>query len=211
MIRLRRKRTRGLFAPTVAATGWGESTFAEISWDKSRGAGVRWAAAGIVLGVLLALVAFAPAAWLAGSVASATGQRVLLADARGTVWNGSAVAVLTGGEGSRDASSLPGRLASAIGAMAPADQVALAKATPAGGADVLSDSSFISALPDALARPYLVSFSQSMDLVFISAAVVAAIGLVVVLFLPQLPLRTTSGLEAAAAERADEAAAARGA
>ncbi len=110
MIRLRRKRTRGLFAPTVAATGWGESTLAEISWDKSRGAGVRWAAAGIVLGVLLGLVAFAPAAWLAGSVASATGQRVLLSDARGTVWNGSAVAVLTGGEGSRDASSLPGRL-----------------------------------------------------------------------------------------------------
>ena len=110
MIRLRRKRTRGLFAPTVAATGWGESTLAEISWDKSRGASVRWAAAGIVLGVLLALVAFAPAAWLAGSVASATGQRVLLSDARGSVWNGSAVAVLTGGEGSRDASLLPGRL-----------------------------------------------------------------------------------------------------
>ncbi len=110
MIRLRRKRTRGLFAPTIAATGWGESTFAEISWDKSRGAALRWAAAGAIVGVLGALVAFAPAAWLAGAVASATGQRLLLADARGTVWNGSAVAVLTGGEGSRDASSLPGRL-----------------------------------------------------------------------------------------------------
>lgn len=105
-------------------------------------------------------------------------------------------------------SSLPGRLASAIAAMTPADQAALAKATPAGGADVLTDSSFISALPDALARPYLVSFSQSMDLVFLCAAAVAAIGLVVVLFLPALPLRTTSGLQAAAAERADDAAAA---
>lgn len=110
MIRLRRKRTRGLFAPTVAATGWGESTFAEISWDKSRGAALRWAIAGTVVGVLAALLLFAPAAWLAGSVASATGQRLLLADARGTIWNGSAVAVLTGGEGSRDATSLPGRL-----------------------------------------------------------------------------------------------------
>lgn len=111
MIRLKRKRTRGLFAPTVAATGWGESTFAEISWDKSRSAALRWAAAGVVIGVLAALVAFAPAAWLAGAVASATQQRLLLSDARGTVWNGSAVAVLAGGAGSRDASSLPGRLA----------------------------------------------------------------------------------------------------
>ena len=34
----------------------------------------------------------------------------MLAEARGTVWNGSAIAVLTGGAGSRDATSLPGRL-----------------------------------------------------------------------------------------------------
>lgn len=110
MIRLRRKRGRGLWSPTVAATGWGESTYAEVSWDRSRSAGLRWAAAGVVLGALMALVAFAPAAWLAGAVASATQQRLLLADARGTVWSGSAVAVLTGGAGSRDATALPGRL-----------------------------------------------------------------------------------------------------
>ncbi|MBC8055286.1 MAG: type II secretion system protein N [Rhizobiales bacterium] len=59
---------------------------------------------------MVALVVFAPAAWLANAVASATDQRLLLADARGTVWTGSAVAVLTGGVGSRDATSLPGRL-----------------------------------------------------------------------------------------------------
>jgi general secretion pathway protein N len=110
VIKLRRKRGRSLFAPTVAATGWGESTFAEMSWDKSRSAAVRWGVAGAVVGVLAAGLLFAPAAWLAGAVASATGQRLLLADARGTVWSGSAVAVLTGGEGSRDASALPGRL-----------------------------------------------------------------------------------------------------
>lgn len=110
MMRLRRKRARNLFSPTVAATGWGESTFAEISWDKSRHAGVRWALVGGVVGALLAVLAYAPAAWLVNAVATATQQRVLLADARGTVWSGSAVAVLTGGEGSRDASSLPGRL-----------------------------------------------------------------------------------------------------
>ena len=70
----------------------------------------RWAWVGAALGGLVAVAAFAPAAWLAAGVASATGQRLLLADARGTVWSGSAVAVLTGGEGSRDASALPGRL-----------------------------------------------------------------------------------------------------
>jgi general secretion pathway protein N len=110
MIRLRRKRSRGLWSPTVAGTGWGESTFAELSWDKSRGAAGRWAAAGAVIGVLIAFVVFAPASWLANAIASATQQRLILADARGTVWSGSAVVVLTGGEGSRDASSLPGRL-----------------------------------------------------------------------------------------------------
>ncbi|MEP7295642.1 MAG: type II secretion system protein N [Burkholderiales bacterium] len=110
MIRLRRKRARNLWSPTVAATGWGESTFAEIEWGKSRSASRRWAFAGIAIGVLVALLAFAPAAWLASATASATQQRILLADARGTIWSGSAVAVLTGGEGSRDATSLPGRL-----------------------------------------------------------------------------------------------------
>ena len=70
----------------------------------------RWAALGAAAGALAALVAFAPAAWLAGAVSHATSERLLLAEARGTVWQGSAVVVLTGGSGSRDASALPGRL-----------------------------------------------------------------------------------------------------
>ena len=112
---IRRKRKSRFFSPTVAGTGWGDSTYAEMSWDKSRSAATRWALAGIVFGVLAALIVFAPAAWLANAVASATGERVLLADARGTVWSGSAVTVLTGGPGSRDASSLPGRLEWTLG------------------------------------------------------------------------------------------------
>jgi general secretion pathway protein N len=104
----RRKRSR--WASTLAGTGWGESTFAEVAWDKSRGAAVRWAAFGMLAGALFALVAYAPAAWVAQAVASATDQRLLLADARGTLWSGSAVPVLTGGPQSRDASALPGRL-----------------------------------------------------------------------------------------------------
>jgi general secretion pathway protein N len=68
------------------------------------------AALGLLLGAVVALVVFAPASWLAAGVASASGQRVQLADARGTVWRGSGVLVLTGGADSLDASALPGRL-----------------------------------------------------------------------------------------------------
>jgi hypothetical protein len=71
---------------------------------------MRWAAAGVLLGSLVAGLVFAPASWLASALSGASGQRLLLADARGTVWQGSAVMVLTGGEGSHDASALPGRL-----------------------------------------------------------------------------------------------------
>jgi general secretion pathway protein N len=107
---IRRKRNRQLWSPTVAGSGWSESTLAEQAWQVERGAAMRWAIAGAVFGVLAGLVLFAPAAWLAAAVASATSQRLLLADARGTVWSGSAVPVLTGGADSRDASTLPGRL-----------------------------------------------------------------------------------------------------
>jgi general secretion pathway protein N len=74
-----------------------------------------WWAAGLAVGGLLTLLLQAPASWLAAGVASATQQRVLLADARGTVWSGSAVLVLTGGPASRDASALPDRLRWTLG------------------------------------------------------------------------------------------------
>ena len=70
-----------------------------------------WAVAGAVLGLVVALAGFAPARWLAAGVASASRGQVLLADARGTVWNGTAHLVLTGGTGSTDAAALPGQLA----------------------------------------------------------------------------------------------------
>ncbi len=71
---------------------------------------MRWAVAGAAVGAALVAVAWAPAAWLAAVVSDATGQRLVLAEARGTVWRGSAVLVLTGGAGTRSASALPGRL-----------------------------------------------------------------------------------------------------
>ena len=70
----------------------------------------RWLLLALLLGGVLAALVFPPAAWLAQLVASATSQRVLLADAQGTVWQGDAVLVLGGGDGSRAAVALPGRL-----------------------------------------------------------------------------------------------------
>jgi general secretion pathway protein N len=69
-----------------------------------------WAIGGAVLGLVLALLLFAPARWLAAAVARASNGHVLLAEARGTVWEGSGQLVLTGGPGSTDAAGLPGRL-----------------------------------------------------------------------------------------------------
>ena len=61
-------------------------------------------------GMLWALVAFAPASWLAGAVAAVTQQRVLLADAQGNWRDGSAQFVLSGGSQSRGPTLAPGRL-----------------------------------------------------------------------------------------------------
>lgn len=74
-----------------------------------------WAVAGAGAGLLLAVLLFAPARWLASAVADASGEHVLLLDARGTVWNGSAQLVLAAGTGSQDATRLPGRLAWQLG------------------------------------------------------------------------------------------------
>jgi general secretion pathway protein N len=87
----------------------------------SRGAPVRqpaqpalrlatWAWGGALLGIVLALVLFAPARWLADAIYSATGQRIVLAEPRGTVWQGSAQLLLSGGAGSQDIAALPDRV-----------------------------------------------------------------------------------------------------
>ena len=90
-------------------SGYAESTLAQAAWDRTRKAVARWGWAGLVCGSIVALVVFAPATWLAHLVADRTQQKLLLTDARGTVWNGSAVPVLTAGSDSRSATMLPGR------------------------------------------------------------------------------------------------------
>lgn len=67
----------------------------------------RAAWAGAVTGLLLALLLFAPALWLAQGVQAATGGRVLLVNTSGTVWRGQGDLLLTGGEGSRTRTALP--------------------------------------------------------------------------------------------------------
>ncbi|MCA1676043.1 MAG: MFS transporter, partial [Actinobacteria bacterium] len=75
----------------------------------------------------------------------------------------------------------------------------------AGG--VLQDSSFLQQIDPRLARPFLVGFSEAMDLVFLVAAGVMFLAFVLMLFLEEIPLRTESGIEARAAELAAETAA----
>ena len=79
-------------------------------WQRAQRAGRRYAVWGALLGLLTGGVLFAPAQWLADGLQRASHGRLLLAEARGSLWNGSAVLVLTGGAGSQDASALPGRL-----------------------------------------------------------------------------------------------------
>jgi hypothetical protein len=85
----------------------------------------------------------------------------------------------------------------------PANQPVLA-AVRGGVAPNLDDSSYLSAVDPALARPILESFASSMSTVFLCAAAVLVVGLVAVLRMKEVPLRTQSGVEA---QRGAEAAA----
>jgi EmrB/QacA subfamily drug resistance transporter len=64
------------------------------------------------------------------------------------------------------------------------------------GSSALNDSSFINQLDPRLAKPFLVGFSQSMDLVFMLGAAVIFVAFVIVWFLPEEKLRTQSGIQA---------------
>ncbi len=70
-----------------------------------------WATGGALTGLTVALLLFAPAHWLSDVIQHYSDGRVLLEQTRGTVWRGSAQLRLTGGAGSSDAATLPGRVA----------------------------------------------------------------------------------------------------
>ncbi len=69
-----------------------------------------WAAMGALLGLIVVPVVMAPARWLTSTIEQASGGRIQLFDPRGSIWDGSAQLVLTGGVGSSDAVALPGRV-----------------------------------------------------------------------------------------------------
>jgi general secretion pathway protein N len=69
-----------------------------------------WAAGGLAIGLVLSIVLFIPAGWLAARVENASEGHVQLRDARGTLWSGSADVLLTGGAASTDSLALPTRM-----------------------------------------------------------------------------------------------------
>jgi general secretion pathway protein N len=111
-----KQRPQWLGGAAAVTTRWLESTLEMARWENMRRAGRRWGWWGVGLGGIAGLVTCAPAAWLANAVTDLSQQRLVLAEAQGTIWHGDAIAVLTGGPGSRDARALPGRLAWQLGA-----------------------------------------------------------------------------------------------
>jgi EmrB/QacA subfamily drug resistance transporter len=94
--------------------------------------------------------------------------------------------------------TLPNKISNALNAAAATDP-RVGQALQSGqlkGSGDLSDTSFIQKLPAFLATPFKNGFSDSIDLVFLVAAAVVAVGFFVMLFLPELPLRTQSGIQA---------------
>ncbi len=116
-------------------------------------------------------------------------------------------------------SAVPDKIASAFKAVAPTADfqagVAAGLQAPAGTTDntvataisqaassggmsttassgVLSDSSFLNSLDPRLAKPFLIGFSDAMDLVFLTGAAVMVIGFLIMLRLPHVELRSGS-------------------
>lgn len=67
----------------------------------------RWAWLGAVTGLLVALLVFAPARWLAVALSQVSGDKLQLVNTRGTAWNGQGDLLFSGGEGSRGQTALP--------------------------------------------------------------------------------------------------------
>ncbi|MGY1752916.1 MDR family MFS transporter [Blastococcus sp. SYSU D01042] len=102
---------------------------------------------------------------------------------------------------------LPQEIGDRIGAAAASNPDAAAQAqqlSQAGIEEVTSDTTRIAEFP-LLVDPFREGFTASVDLVFLIAAGVVAIGFFVFLFLPQLKLSEKSGIQAAQAESAGQA------
>ncbi len=78
-------------------------------------------------------------------------------------------------------------------------------ASLSGGSGSLNDTAFLSRLDKTLAHPFLVGFSNAMDTVFLVAACVLVLALVLSSSMKEVPLRTMSGQQARAQAAAAEA------
>jgi EmrB/QacA subfamily drug resistance transporter len=105
---------------------------------------------------------------------------------------------------------LPGKISDAFGAVrgnpdfqaalaAHPDQAQLLQQQTSGGGN-LSDTSFLQQLAPAISHPFKVGFSNGFSIVFMMALAVMLIGLVVVFFLPEIPLSQRSAQQ----QRADD-------
>ncbi|WP_372595211.1 MDR family MFS transporter [Actinotalea sp.] len=77
----------------------------------------------------------------------------------------------------------------------PANAPVLDMLAGTGSALSLDDSSFIEKLDPRLAAPILEGFTAGVDLVLVVAAIVLVVGFLLAFLLPELPLRTTSGIQ----------------
>jgi hypothetical protein len=66
----------------------------------------------------------------------------------------------------------------------------------------LNDTAFLNHVIAVLARPFKVGFSDTMDMIFLVAAAIMLVAFIIFLFLPQVPLRTQSGISQRAADEA---------
>ncbi|MEV0135390.1 MDR family MFS transporter [Dactylosporangium sp. NPDC050688] len=82
------------------------------------------------------------------------------------------------------------------------------QAGTSGSASSFNDTSFVNNLAAALAHPFKVGFSDSMSVVFTVAAAIMVVGFCVILFLPEIPLRSLSAAQQRAQEDAESASAA---
>jgi len=80
----------------------------------------------------------------------------------------------------------------------PAHQKLLGKVA----AQVQDDSNILQHVPSAIAHPFKVGFAESMDLIFLCAAVLMFLGFLVLLLMPPVELRAQSAQAAAASEGA---------
>jgi general secretion pathway protein N len=69
--------------------------------------GAKWSIAGVLIGACFALFSQAPAIWLASVISNVSQQRFVLQNAKGTVWHGSAIALLTDGSQAPAAKGTP--------------------------------------------------------------------------------------------------------